>query len=1097
MGQKKKKGESGTVTNYISRSQALKKLQLSLPDFRRLCILKGIYPREPKHKKKLNKGNNANKTYYFIKDIQYLAHEPVLNKFREFKIFMRKLKRALGRDELETAERLKDNKPVYTLDHIVKERYPLFEDALKDLDDALSMIFLFAVMPQTDKITGDVVMMCKRMGVEFQNYVIASRSLRKVFISIKGIYYQAEIQGCEITWLVPHRFNLEPTIDVDFRVMLTFVEFYTTLIGFVNFHLYNLMNLKYPPQVAVSRSEESKKLVYCDEIEIKDEKLAALNQTLVTMTNGEEEVADIDEFTAESGNLEAELQERRKKEEEQLNSLKSLFKGLKIFISREVPREPLVFTIRCFGGDVSWDEIVGLGSTFGEDDETITHQIIDRPLTKQTIISRHYLQPQWIFDCVNLKRIIPIDEYLPGCPLPPHLSPFVEEDSEDYVPPERQAIIEEEKDLLKEERSSDVREEKSKKEAGKASTDELSREEKNLAVMMMSGKKRKLYERIMHGKKKKAAEGKGKQKASHVSETETERNIVILKQRYLRRSKAVKMHEWNSIEQRQKLVQEIDLALSQSGNPTMRSGLEIEEQIFQRARNKEEYFNLSARFILHLKEVTATPNNMSNVTPSQKGIFPQVFSMKSAQPDRDLISGYDGQDKTSLQQMQPQTQTQNSLLKAQNALTLQQQQQQIIQNASGTSQVAPNAIISGVQNFPNQLINSAAIQSNAPNSLTGQSSGTFAQRKLQANEMTSATTLQHLKQRQQMGFQNAQVAAQRTQTQQSTNQILSQQQIRKQQVSQQQQQQISLRGISSQSPIGNQVSPCPPSNNPPSIGPPAQSPLGAADEVAYAEKLKELVKYVEPLGALINKMSKGEEHAAKRNKLMNIYEVFTNKRRVTPAFLSKCEQVVQALLSVATPPPQPNPGSAYNVKQNALLTVTENLVPLASNAMLLPAADHCIDPVLKCVSAATIRHPKPPRSKKRPRPSSAMDENSNSPFPYALQLEIAHLCTRFLFQIDEGLAERNQCPTFHCKPKISDMPSPPSIILRVPENYPNQSPDYTIPMQDDSVLAQTVKSKFKHKLLKHELEQFQSITCILEAWDESIRESKNSATLER
>jgi len=34
MGKMKKKGESGAATNYISRNQALKKLQLTLADFR-------------------------------------------------------------------------------------------------------------------------------------------------------------------------------------------------------------------------------------------------------------------------------------------------------------------------------------------------------------------------------------------------------------------------------------------------------------------------------------------------------------------------------------------------------------------------------------------------------------------------------------------------------------------------------------------------------------------------------------------------------------------------------------------------------------------------------------------------------------------------------------------------------------------------------------------------------------------------------------------------------------------------------------------------------------------------------------------------------
>lgn len=37
-------------------------------------------------------------------------------------VFVRKLRKAYGKSEWGTVERLKDNKPTYKLDHIVKER---------------------------------------------------------------------------------------------------------------------------------------------------------------------------------------------------------------------------------------------------------------------------------------------------------------------------------------------------------------------------------------------------------------------------------------------------------------------------------------------------------------------------------------------------------------------------------------------------------------------------------------------------------------------------------------------------------------------------------------------------------------------------------------------------------------------------------------------------------------------------------------------------------------------------------------------------------------------------------------------------------------
>ena len=133
--------------------------------------------------------------------------------------------------------------------------------------------------------------------------------------------------------------------------------------------------------------------------------------------------------------------DKAKIEENNLKKLKTLFKGLKFFLNREVPREQFAFVIRCFSGNVSWDKDVAVGSTYQEDDPTITHHIVDRPIVNKTYLNRIYVQPQWVFDCVNENMLLPVDDYLPGATLPPHLSPFVDIQEGDYVPPEKQRLI--------------------------------------------------------------------------------------------------------------------------------------------------------------------------------------------------------------------------------------------------------------------------------------------------------------------------------------------------------------------------------------------------------------------------------------------------------------------------------------------------------------------------------------------------------------------------------------------------------------------------------------------------------------------------------
>ena len=500
MGKIKKKGVTGQAKNFITRTQAVRKLQISLPDFRKLCIWKGIYPREPRNKKKASKTSNQATTFYYTKDIQYLLHEPLLKKFREQKTLEKKISKALGRGDSHNAQRLERNasrpgetgKTKYTLDHVIRERYPTFIDALRDLDDCLSMLFLFANLPSTPTVPAKMIARCERLCLEFEHYLIVSNSLRKSFLSIKGIYYQATIQGQDILWLAPYRFNQRVTGDVDFRIMGTFVEFYQTLLGFVNFRLYTSIGLVYPPKFDKSRDDQDAGL---GAFALHGNSVGPVEQPK-QITNGEASKPD-PKLQAEIDKLRAQLHEPEKEdkepptsqtlaeddedEEEQATETidkfepaapggdillqpsysatdpSTLFSNLTFFLSRETPRQPLEFILRAFGCKrVGWDAVLGEGAyTHNELDTSITHQIVDRPPIQvdaedepevednQTaqrlrpgsrVPGRIYIQPQWIWDSINDEELKRPDLYAPGAQLPPHLSPFVKKVRGQYDP---------------------------------------------------------------------------------------------------------------------------------------------------------------------------------------------------------------------------------------------------------------------------------------------------------------------------------------------------------------------------------------------------------------------------------------------------------------------------------------------------------------------------------------------------------------------------------------------------------------------------------------------------------------------------------------
>jgi pescadillo len=190
-----------------------------------------------------------NKTYYYAKDIKFLSHEKLLEKFRELKIYERKIKKAKAKNEKFDMKKLLENKPKYSIDHILKERYPRFLDAINDLDDALCLVSLFASLPKHEllNIKTETIVECQRLLREFYLYCAVSKNFRKGFISIKGIYLNVEIMNYDITWLSPIHSQQKLTFDVDYEIMTNFLELYISLMKFVNLKLYKDIGMDYPP----------------------------------------------------------------------------------------------------------------------------------------------------------------------------------------------------------------------------------------------------------------------------------------------------------------------------------------------------------------------------------------------------------------------------------------------------------------------------------------------------------------------------------------------------------------------------------------------------------------------------------------------------------------------------------------------------------------------------------------------------------------------------------------------------------------------------------------------------------------------------------
>lgn len=73
-------------------------------------------------------------------------------------------------------------------------------------------------------------------------------SFSPFFIFSFSLLWGAQVMGQPVTWVAPHMFTTHYPHDVDFSIMLTFLEFHETLLKFAMFKLFHTLDLRYTEQ---------------------------------------------------------------------------------------------------------------------------------------------------------------------------------------------------------------------------------------------------------------------------------------------------------------------------------------------------------------------------------------------------------------------------------------------------------------------------------------------------------------------------------------------------------------------------------------------------------------------------------------------------------------------------------------------------------------------------------------------------------------------------------------------------------------------------------------------------------------------------------
>ncbi|XP_049822504.1 mediator of RNA polymerase II transcription subunit 15 isoform X2 [Aethina tumida] len=588
---------------------------------------------------------------------------------------------------------------------------------------------------------------------------------------------------------------------------------------------------------------------------------------------------------------------------------------------------------------------------------------------------------------------------------------------------------------------------------------------------------------------------------------------------------------WTTSAFRQSVVAKIDEAIRSSGMNTSRNSMDMENHVYLKAKNKEEYLGFVARLILHIREMNSKKANGMNTGQQQGGPgmpdpINALQNLASQGTRNPIMNGMRGQ----TQMGGPQQPSATNLIQTLNRGGPGCQQMMLgnmpmqggpnmnqntgpMGNQMGTQQMGQqiqtqlpmpmsNTNVNQLQNqINNQLGNQMQnqVQNQMGNQMIGQMpvqiqmGGNLNMQGNMANQMMGNTNQMNQSRPPNMMLIPGASPNFRPQNPQ---QIFNQSPSPSVQ---------SPAGLVGQPPVaspalapspGSQMCIGPPrsvgmapspggSLNTP--GQPNPSPMGVIgqDEQAYRDKVRQLSKYIEPLRKMIARI--GSDDLEKMSKMKKLLEILSNPSQRMPLdTLLKCEVVLEKIDFKRGDSSVPAATTHLPFKE------LNPLLEAVSNNLSSPVINHTLHrtfgPTLDALFGPEIKLVPPLKKVKLEEPTSDI--------PDVLQGEIARLDQRFKVSLDPNQQPGSKSIHLTCWLDDKHLPCVPPVSLIVPEDYPKTAPSCNMAAHEYNAthFLSTVQNALLARIKK--LPKHFSVSQLLDTWEMSVRQasSPNAST---